>query len=127
MNDAEYVVISLNGYSYSQPEAQNLIKKLIDKCNKEDKKYFYLNNSAPYDTAYLNDAKAIISTYSDLGASLEAGYQDNVSTAGVEMGINAAFGLTTSTGKSPVDVRKIENEEVVFSAGKQIVNDKVRY
>lgn len=127
MDDADYVVISLNGYSYSQPEAQNLIKELIDKCNNEDKKYFYLNNSAPYDTAYLKDAKAIISTYSDFGTSLEAGYQDNISTSGVEMGINAAFGLTTSTGKSPVDVRKIESDEVVFSAGKQIVNDKVRY
>lgn len=127
MDDADYVIISLNGYSYAQPEAQNLIQRIIKKCNADNKNYLYLNNSAPYDAAYMKDAKAIISTYSDLGESLEAGYQSNVSTAGVEMGLNAAFGLTTSTGKSPVDVRTVENAKSVFNVGTKIVNDKVNY
>ncbi|MGL4773957.1 MAG: hypothetical protein ACRC2K_10360, partial [Clostridium sp.] len=105
-------------------EAQLIVNELVDYANETNKQYAYIDVKDPYDVAYLPQAKNMINAYANVGGDIVSGMEYR-EVANVEMAVRAAFGLIDTTGILPVDVKKANDNNVVYKAGEGIKLNKI--
>ena len=131
MDDADYVIIApymqianfaeLPKPWYAKcdilPEYNIIPEKLIDYANKNKKNYVSLNVREPYGISYMNNSKAIVSIYTNLGGDMASSFDPNLNLYNVEAGVRTIFGYNKPQGKLPVDIKKELDGKVIYPVG----------